>query len=133
MSAAQLPRTLPAAVASLLLLLGASPVQASEATNLAQRAGFLLGHAVRCGIPAARIEASAAVMDGLITAYSASDDDELAARSDFIKLAVASARGAQLGDPLPSCGVVRAQLALFEQHYQMREAETKQQPRRTAQ
>jgi hypothetical protein len=114
---AALRRVLAPAAAALLLLLGATAAPATDATDLAQRAGFLFGHAYRCGISGARLRASAAMVDRLISAYSVSGDDEEAARSDFISLAVVSAEAKQQADQLPSCDVVRQQVSRFEQHY----------------
>jgi hypothetical protein len=111
-----LRHTLAAAVASLLLF-GAAAARASDATDLAKRAGFLIGHAYRCGAPAPQIKASAAMMDGLIAAYSLNNDDKTAARSEFVEDAASSALAQQVDGPLPECTVVRAQLSRFEQHY----------------
>jgi hypothetical protein len=117
----RLRRMLAPVLAAGLLLLGAAAAQATDATDLAQRAGFLFGYAYRCGISGARLRASAAMVDRLITAYSISGDDELAARTDFISRAVVSAEAKQAADPLPSCEVVRQQVSRFEQHYMTRE------------
>lgn len=112
-----LRQVLPAVAVASLLLLSATAAQATEATQLARRAGFLIGHAYRCGAPAVQIKASAAMMDGLIAAYSLDNDDKTAARSEFIEDAAASALAKQLDSPLPECAIVRAQLSRFEQHY----------------
>jgi hypothetical protein len=117
MNVALTRHTLAAAAASLLLF-AAAAAHATDATELAKRAGFLIGHAYRCGAPATQIKASAAMMDGLIAAYSLNNDDKTAARTVFVEDAAVSALAKQQPDgPLPECAVVRAQLSRFEQHY----------------
>lgn len=115
LSAFRLPLTLAYAAAGVLLF-GAAAAQASDATTLAGRAGFLVGHAHRCGVGDARLRHSEALIDELIAAYSIDDDDRDAAREEFVARLVASALAEQLNDPLPSCAAVRAELARLEQH-----------------
>lgn len=116
------PRRALAVTAMSLLLLGAASAQASDATDIALRAGFLFGHAFRCGVSDARLKASAAMVNGLIAAYSLSGDDELAARSEFIEHAAVSAGPMRPAEAAPSCDLVRAQLARFERHYRRLDA-----------
>jgi len=52
------------------LLVGALPAQASEATMLAGRAGFLVGHAHRCGVEEERLERATAYGNELIAAFA---------------------------------------------------------------
>jgi hypothetical protein len=98
------------------LLLGSVAAQASDATLLADRAGFLVGSAHRCGIEAGRVERAAALSDRLIAAFSTDDDDKDAARTHFTEHVLASALAKLLGDPAPSCALVRSQLTELEQH-----------------
>jgi hypothetical protein len=98
------------------LLLGTVAAQASDATLLGEHAGFLVGSAHRCGIEAARVERAAALSNELIAAFSTDDDDKEAARTHFTEHVLASALAKLLGDPTPSCVLVRAQLAELEQH-----------------
>jgi hypothetical protein len=109
-------RVLGVAAAAAVLLLGAVAAQASDATTIADRAGFLLGHAHRCGVPDGRLERSAVLIDHLLAAYSADDDDLQSARSEFAEHIVTGAMAKLLGDPLPACAAVRAQLSRLEQH-----------------
>ena len=99
-----------------LLMLGSITAQASEATQIADRAGFLVGHAHRCGIADGRLERSQGRIDALIAAFSVDEDDKDAAQAQFTRRVLASALAELIDDPLPSCGLVRAQLARFEQH-----------------
>lgn len=103
-------------VAAVMLLLGAAAAQASDATTIADRAGFLLGHAHRCGVRNARLERSAALIDRLLAAYSVDADDLQSARSEFAEHIVTGAMAKLLGDPLPACARVRALLSRLEQH-----------------
>ncbi len=98
------------------LLLGAATAQASDATVLADRAGFLIGHAHRCGVDDARLDRLKPALDALITAFASDAGDKENGRAQFAVRALASALAEPLGDPLPSCGIVRSQLAQFEQH-----------------
>jgi hypothetical protein len=109
-------RRLPACAAAAALLFSATAAHASEATLLADRAGFLVGHAQRCGVADARLERSAAFVEKLIAAYASDQDDRDAAETRFAKRLLASAFAELLGDPVPSCAAVRSQLALFERH-----------------
>jgi hypothetical protein len=89
---------------------------ASEATVIADRAGFLLGHAHRCGINDNRLQRSESRLRELIAAFSSDDEDQKTAQSQFAARAIASALAQFRGDPTPSCMAVRTQLAQFEQH-----------------
>jgi hypothetical protein len=101
-------------------LLGIVAAQAdegvSEATVIADRAGFFLGHAHRCGINDNRLQRSELRLRELIAAFSSDDEDQKTAQSQFAARAVASALAQSRGDPTPSCIAVRTQLAQFEQH-----------------
>jgi len=124
-----------ASIAAGALLLGTMAAYASDATALADRAGFLIGHAHRCGVADMRLEQQKPALDALIAAYASDDDDREAARAQFEERVLASTLAGVLGDALPSCAVVRAQLAQFEQHRLpvapplMRSAATTQSPR----
>jgi hypothetical protein len=102
--------------ATAALMFGSVAVQASEATLLADRAGFLLGHAHRCGIEDARLRHSEGVISDAIAAFALDDEDKETAQTAFAERLLASALAQLLGDPLPSCGTVGAELTRFEQH-----------------
>ena len=99
-----------------MLWLGTVAAEASEATVVADRAGFLIGHAQRCGVDEARLERVAAFGKELIGAFSRDDDEKVAAQTQFAERILASGLAKLIGDPLPSCAAVRSQLARLEQH-----------------
>jgi hypothetical protein len=111
----RLDRRIGGAIFALVLCL-APGAWASDATLVADRAGFLLGHAHRCGVDVARLERSGARLVELIGAFAADADDREAAEARFNARVLASALAKQLGDPLADCATVRAQLARLEQH-----------------
>ena len=88
-------------------LLGMVAAQAdegvSEATVIADRAGFLLGHAHRCGVNDKRLQRSEARLRELIAAFSSDDEDQKTGQSQFVARAIASALAQFRGDPTPSC------------------------------
>ena len=111
--------TLALASASLLLL-GSSIAEAADTAQLAETAGFLLGNAHRCGVPAERVEQAGKVVGRLIVAGSFDPTEENAANLRFARVFLASAfpdedAGSLL---LPSCKVVVAQFERLERHHQ---------------
>lgn len=103
-------------VATAALMFGTVAAQASEATLLADRAGFLLGHAHRCGIADTRLRRSEGVIGDAIAAFALDDEDKETAKTRFAERLLASALAELLGDPLPSCGTVGAELTRFERN-----------------
>jgi hypothetical protein len=103
-------------VAAAVLMLGTMAARASEATLLGDRAGFLLGHAHRCGVADARLQPLEPVIGGAMAAFASDEDDNQAADNRFAERFLASALARFLGDLLPSCTVIRSQLARLEQH-----------------
>ena len=101
------------------LLLAASPTLAGEASQLAERGGFLLGHAYRCGVASDRLQPAARMVQQLIAALSLDSDEETAADQKFIDEVLASGLAEAPGVPLPSCGAIRRDFALFEQHQRL--------------
>lgn len=108
------PKLVCAATAALMF--GTVAAQASEATLLADRAGFLLGHAHRCGIEDARLRRSEGVIGETIAAFALDDEDKQTAITRFAERLLASALAELLGDPLPSCRTVGAELTRLERH-----------------
>lgn len=99
-----------------IMLLAAGSARASDATMLAGRAGFLVGHALRCGVAERHLQRPATLISRLIDAYALDHDDRSAAQSAFAEQVATSVSAKILGDPLPSCATVRAQLERLEQH-----------------
>lgn len=102
--------------AAAVLLFGTADVQATEATIVADRAGFLLGHAQRCGVDEDQLLRAKAFMDQLISAFSADDEDHDAAKTQFTQSILAGALAELLGEQLPSCPEVTTQLTELERH-----------------
>lgn len=111
------------------LMLAATAAQASEATTVADRAGFLIGHAQRCGVAEDRLVRSAGRVDTIIAAFSLDDGDREAAQARFAESIAAAALAQLLGDKLPSCGIVRSTLVQFERHRQPAEQRERQMAR----
>jgi hypothetical protein len=120
------------AVVAVAMLGGAAAAHASDATTLADRAGFLVGHALRCGVAEARLKRSATLIGELIGAFALDGDDRSAAQSAFMHRVVSSASAKTSGDPLPSCASVRTQFARFEEHRQVAVATGPRPERRVA-
>jgi hypothetical protein len=99
-----------------VLLFGAMSAEASEATLLGDRAGFLFGHAHRCGVQDAHLDRLGPVIRGAISSFAVDDEDKQAGASAFGERFLASALGQESQEPLPSCAIVRAQFARLEQH-----------------
>ena len=98
------------------LTLATSVACAGEASQIAERGGFLLGHAYRCGATAERLEAPARLIDDLIAALSIDGEEKAAADQKFANDLLASALAKVLGDPVPSCALIRRDLARLERH-----------------
>ena len=102
----------------------ATAAHASDATTVADRAGFLIGHAQRCGVAEARLERSTKRIRAVIAAFAADDQDRDAAQAQFAESITASALAQLLGDKLPSCATIRSTFAEFEQHRQTADKQT---------
>ena len=98
------------------LTLAATAAWAGEASQLAARGGFLLGHAYRCGVAAERLEPSARLVGDLIAALSSDEEERATADQNFADGLLANALAKALGGPVPSCGLIRRDLVRFEQH-----------------
>jgi len=110
--------TLALASASLLLL-GSSIAEAADTAQLAETAGFLLGNAHRCGVPAERVEQAGKVVGRLIVAGSFDPTEENDANLRFALVSLASAfPDEDAGLLLPSCKVVVTQFERLERHHQ---------------
>ena len=98
------------------VLLASGAAHAGEASRVAERGGFLLGHAYRCGIAAERLEPSTQLVGQLVAALSVDSDEREAADEKFLGPVLVSVLAKDIGDPLPSCNAIRRELALLEQH-----------------
>jgi hypothetical protein len=94
----------------------ASVVFAGEASQVAARGGFLMGHAVRCGVAAERLEPSAKRMSDLIVALSVDAEESTAATDQLVDEILANAFAAASDGPAPSCVLIERDLERFERH-----------------
>jgi hypothetical protein len=108
------PFTIACCAAALFLATGAA--SAGEASRVAERGGFLLGHSYRCGVAPDRLQPAARMVEQLIAALSLDSAEEASADQKFIDEVLASGLAQALGVPLPSCAAIRRDFALFEQH-----------------
>ena len=109
-------QALTAAVA--VLLLASNPAPAADSTSLAVKAGFLLGHAQRCGIATERVDGVTRVVQDLIAAAAGDAQEQEAAGYRFAAIFLATARADKGGDPAltPPCEPVIAQFERLERH-----------------
>ena len=101
------------------VLLAAGAAHAGEASRVAERGGFLVGHAYRCAIPAEHLDPAAQLVGQLVAALSIDSDEREAADEKFLDEVLVSALAKEIGDPLPSCNAIRRELALLEQHQRL--------------
>jgi hypothetical protein len=81
----------------------------------AEKGGFLLGNAYRCGVSTKRVDRTGEAIHHLIVAVAYDSTEEAAANSRFTEIFLASAFSSQDGDALiPPCTVVITQFDRFE-------------------
>lgn len=98
------------------LSLVAAGAQAGDASDVAERGGFLLGHAYRCGVEAEQLQPSAQLIHDLAAALASDEDEKSGADKVFAERFVVSAVADTAGQPVPSCATVKRELAEFERH-----------------
>src|SRR5438045_2374396 len=98
------------------LSLAATGAQAGDASDLASRGGFLLGHAYRCGIQAEQLQPSARLIHELSAALAGDDSEKTEANKAFAERFVVSAVAASLGGLVPPCASIKRELAQLEHH-----------------
>jgi hypothetical protein len=102
--------------AAAILMLGTAVASASEATLVADRAGFLIGHGHRCGVAEGSLQRSQQVIAEVIAAFAVDEVDRQDAEDRLTLRVLASALARHLDDPLPSCTAIRSQLTRLQQH-----------------
>jgi hypothetical protein len=110
-------RPIVAITTALLLFSGAGVAKAADATQLAERAGFLLGNADRCGVPIERVDHAGKVIHHLIVAASDDSIEEATADARFVEIFMASAVPDSEDALIPNCATVIAQFERLEQHH----------------
>jgi hypothetical protein len=99
----------------LLLLLGVGVDETADLKLLAEKGGFLLGNAYRCGVSTKRVDRSGEAIHHLIVAVAYDSTEEAAANSRFTEIFLASAFSSQDGDALiPPCTVAITQFDRLE-------------------
>jgi hypothetical protein len=101
---------------AIAVLLAVGVAHAGEASRVAERGGFLVGHAYRCGVAAERLDPTAQLVGQLVAALSIDSEEQEAADEKFIGEVLLTALAKEIGDPLPSCNAIRRELAFLEQH-----------------
>ena len=104
-------------VIAVLLLVSNGVAEATDTTRLAEKAGFLLDNAHRCGVPTERVGRAGKVIHDLITTASYDRTKEAAADRRFVEIFMASAFPDREGSLIPPCAVVIAQFERLEQHH----------------
>ena len=99
------------AAISAALMLSIGSAQAGDASLIAERGGFLVGHGYRCHVGDARLQPAAQLIHTLIAAASDDADAQDAAEQNFAERFLAAVFAAERGGPAASCGNVRAELA----------------------
>ena len=101
------------------VLLAVGAAHAGEASRVAERGGFLVGHAYRCGVAAERLDPTAQLIGQLAASLSIDGDDREAADGEFFGEVLVTALAEEIGGPLPSCNAIRREFALLEQHQRL--------------
>jgi hypothetical protein len=117
LSGRSVSRVLAGSVAALIFLV-VSTACASEASEIAARGGFLVGHAYRCGVSAEQLRPSTQLVGELIAAVDGEDED--AANQAFVENLLTSLRAESADDRVASCAAIRRELAQLEPHHASR-------------
>lgn len=107
------------ALTTVAVLLVASPdgTSSADASRIAANAGFLLGHAHRCGIPTERVVRAGQLIRELILATAADTRDQEDATARFAQFFLATAVPDQGDNKLiPSCQTVTSEFEKLEHH-----------------
>jgi hypothetical protein len=114
-----LSRILAACVATLIWVM-VSTACAGEAAEIADRGGFLVGHAYRCGVSAEQLRPSTQLVQELVAAFALDGEEQAAADQVFVESLLASLRAESADDRVASCASIRRALAQLEQHHASR-------------
>jgi hypothetical protein len=98
------------------LSLAATGAQAGDASDVASRGGFLLGHAYRCGVQAEQLQPSARLIHDLSSALAGDESEKTEADKTFAERFVVSAVAASLDRLVPPCASIKRELAQLEHH-----------------
>lgn len=115
------------AVAAVAVVLGvtASGACASESVDVADRGGFLIGHAFRCGVAEEYLDKSAKIVRSLVDALATDDQNRDDATAQFAESFLTGAIADPRGGHLPSCETVRREVLRLDHHrFAIRKVET---------
>jgi hypothetical protein len=105
--------------AVLVFLSTVAVAEAANPTLLAETGAFLLGNALRCDVPADRVQRASKIIRDMIAAASQNTSEEKVAHARFSDLFLANAYPAANGNAwIPPCTVVVTQFERLEQHHQ---------------
>ena len=103
-----------AAIAAAIFV--APAAHASDSRLLAERGGFLLGHAHRCGTPLAQLDYPAQLVHRLVAALAANGGEQEAADQAFAEQFALGAVSESGEEPLPSCALIDRELTRLVRH-----------------
>ena len=94
----------------------AQAAQASESRLVAERGGFLLGNAHRCGTSLQQLESPAGLVHRLAASLASSDAEQESADQAFAEQFVLSAASEAAEGPVPSCALIDRELTRLVRH-----------------
>ena len=94
----------------------ASVASADDALRIAERGGFLLGQAYRCGSAVEHLENPANLIQSLLSAAAASPDEKTTAEQAFAEQFLVNMITPGHAGLLPSCARVRRELSRLTEH-----------------
>jgi len=109
-------RSIPLLATAILFSLGIGTADATDAVRLAERGGFLLGHAYRCGVATNRVVAVGRTIRELIGATAAAEHETDEADTRFAEYLSATASADQDDRATPVCRKVIAEFKKLERH-----------------
>lgn len=93
-----------------------SAASADDALRIAERGGFLLGQAYRCGSPVEHLENPANLIQSMLRAAAASSDQRATAEQTFAEQFLVNMITPGHAGLLPSCARVRRELSRLAEH-----------------
>jgi len=94
----------------------AGGARGDDASIVADRGGFLLGHAYRCGVSAERLAPPLKLLRRLISGMSGNEEQQATTEQLFNNRFLTSFLAIAIGDPVPDCGAIRRGLAMLAKH-----------------
>jgi hypothetical protein len=98
------------AAIAIALMLSIGTARAGDASLIAERGGFLLGHGYRCHVSEVQLLPAAQLIHSLIEAAATDSDARDVAEESFAERFLTAAFAEKLGEPAAACGSVRSEL-----------------------